>query len=101
MLAMAIVSIVASVGPADLAERRILFPSLNFGQVILSATAAGVVLDALGAGTPLQMVVAAALAGLVHVTVNAVFIALLHRLLGFDLAATISKGWRSSCRRMS
>jgi HD-GYP domain-containing protein (c-di-GMP phosphodiesterase class II) len=73
----------ASFVPADFKERRWFQPMANFGQMVLSATAAGLLLDinlnprlveGLDTGILLRVAVAATLAALVYVTVNNVLV---------------------------
>ena len=81
LFAMALMAAVGPFVPADFKERRLFQPAANFGQLAMSAAAAGLLLDLnlgqVGAVTTEAMVrvaVASALAALAYVTVNTILV---------------------------
>ena len=77
MFAMALMVGAGSIVPADFKERRWFQPMANFGQMVMSAAAAGFLLDVnlgrvetLGTGDLLRVVVASSLAALAYATVQ-------------------------------
>lgn len=85
-LAMALVAAGGAVGPVDIRERRVFFPAVNLGQLIVSAVAGGVTLhwlfDAMAESGGLSAVaVAAGLAGVVQATVNFAQVSIIRRLV--------------------
>ncbi len=81
LFAMVVMVAIALFTPTDIKERRLFQPAANFGQMVMSAAAAGVILDlSLGdlGGASLdsmvRVVVASSLAALVFVTINTVLV---------------------------
>jgi HD-GYP domain-containing protein (c-di-GMP phosphodiesterase class II) len=81
--AMALMASVGAFIPADFKERRWFQPMANFGQLVLSGAAAGLVLDAnlgmiqaedVDRGILVRVVVASAFASLAYVTVNTILV---------------------------
>ena len=46
-MAMALLAVAGTIGPVDVRDRRVFVPAVNFGQLVVSAIAAGTVLDLL------------------------------------------------------
>jgi hypothetical protein len=84
VLGMALMAVAGPFVPRDFRERRVFQPVANFGQMVLSATAAGLALDVLLAGTSeftirrtgnlFLVAVAGATAALVYTVVNLVLV---------------------------
>ena len=81
MFAMALMVAVGSIVPADFKERRWFQPMANFGQMVISAAAAGFLLDAnlghieqVGTSNLVRVAVASSLGALAYATVQTVLV---------------------------